>query len=242
MLRVHSLHFAFGKKTILKDISFQVAKTEIVALIGISGSGKTTLFRLIAGLLPSTSGIIEVAGHTTLQRTKSITYLRQEDLLLPWRTVMGNLVLFTELGAKSQKNKFVIQNEALKLLERVGLKGVSNAYPHELSGGMRQRVALARALLQNNPVLLLDEPFCSLDVIIREELYTLIREIRDQYQKTILMVTHDFRDATSLADRVLVLSRGHIVKNLTIDEEIRDNPVALNEITQEIRQTLAASA
>ncbi|MCH9626403.1 MAG: Aliphatic sulfonates import ATP-binding protein SsuB [Chlamydiales bacterium] len=233
MLAIHLLQFAYGEKTILDKLSFSIKKGEIVALIGISGSGKTTLFRLITGLIQPTEGTISLDGEAT--------YMRQEDLLLPWRTVLENLLLFTELGKKLPQKKEVIRAQALALLERVGLEGTAEAYPHTLSGGMRQRVALARSLLQNHPLMLLDEPFASLDVIIREQLYALMREIRDQYSKTIVMVTHDFRDAMALADRILVLSEGKIAADYPVLPEMRQDPVAGSQLIQSIREQLLAA-
>lgn len=233
MLAIHRLQFAYGQKTILDKLSFSVREGEIIALIGISGSGKTTLFRLITGLIQPTAGTISLTGEAT--------YMRQEDLLLPWRTVLENLLLFTELGKKTPQNKEAIQEQARALLKRVGLEGTAQAYPHTLSGGMRQRVALARSLLQNRPLMLLDEPFASLDVIIREQLYALMREIRDQYNKTIVMVTHDFRDAMALADRILVLSEGKIAADYPVLSEMRHDPYTANQLIQNIREQLSVA-
>ncbi len=238
MLEVDSLCFAYGKKPLLDEISFSVSEGEIIALIGISGSGKTTLFRLITGLMKPDSGEIRIAGKPVQQSELLTTYMRQEDMLLPWRTVLSNLLLFTELG----KNKVPPNlNKAHMLLKRIGLEGSAENYPDALSGGMRQRVALARALLQNRPLMLLDEPFASLDVILREQLYALMREIRTQYNKTIVMVTHDFRDAMALADRILVLSGGVIAANCTVTPEMKADPHTSDQLIQHIRELLSAA-
>lgn len=226
MLIIESLNFAYNERSILKEISFTINRGEIVALIGVSGSGKTTLFRLITGLITPSSGKI-TAPPTT--------YMRQEDLLLPWRTVIKNLLLLNELG-KSQKK--ICVNEAYALLKRVGLEGYEESYPHELSGGMRQRVALARSLLQDRPLLLLDEPFASLDVIHREALYALVREMATDYEKTIVMVTHDFRDALQLADRILILSQGQIARDCLVTKEVKKDPRAAEMLIQLIRESL----
>lgn len=201
MLELKDVHFAYDSELLLKGITFKLSPGEIVSLIGSSGSGKTTLFRLITAMISPQRGSIDVEEAAT-------TYMRQEDLLLPWRTVLENLLLIGELGRK----KNALHTQALSYLEQVGLSSSAHLYPHELSGGMRQRVSLARALLQNRPLLLLDEPFGSLDVIIREELYTLLTHLSRKEGKTILLVTHDFRDALSLSDRILVLSHGTITK------------------------------
>lgn len=242
MLEIETLHFAYGEKPILNGVSFSVSDGEIIALIGVSGSGKTTLFRLITGLMEPTHGRILIAGSPARQEGRRLTtYMRQEDLLLPWRTVIGNLLLFTELGKKKDQPKESLVEEAHTLLKRVGLEGCAETYPVALSGGMRQRVSLARALLQNRPLMLLDEPFASLDVIIREQLYRLMREIRDQYKKTIVMVTHDFRDAMALADRILVLSEGIIAANCEVTPEMKGNPQIADRLIQHIRGLLLAA-
>lgn len=222
MLSILDLHFAYPEKQLLKGISFSMHPGEIVALIGMSGSGKTTLFRLITGLLPPLQGEILINGVPRAGSTATLTYMRQEDLLLPWRNCLQNLLLFTELGSKTQK-KGEAEQKALALLAEVGLEGFGQLFPRELSGGMRQRVSLARALLQNRPLLLLDEPFASLDIIHREQLYSLLRRIRDQDGKTILMVTHDFRDALALADRILVLGVGKIVADIPCKKEPKES-------------------
>jgi NitT/TauT family transport system ATP-binding protein len=220
MIHVKEIHFAYGEKKILEGVSFSAAEGEIVALIGISGSGKTTLFRLITGLIPPAQGSILIGGEQLPRGALLTTYMRQDDLLLPWRTVMGNLLLLSELGKKRRSKD--TQEEAALLLKKVGLEGCEDLFPRQLSGGMRQRVALARALLQNRPLMLLDEPFASLDVILREQLYQLLREIRDHYKKTIVMVTHDFRDAMALADRILVLANGQITGNYQLAPTMQD--------------------
>ena len=237
MLLVEDLHFTYGIKTLLDGVTFKADPEEIVALIGVSGSGKTTLFRLITGLICATSGKVVIGGCTSAERIQMTTYMRQEDLLLPWRTVIGNLMLFSELG-KKELPPSELKERASYLLEQVGLSGYENIYPEALSGGMRQRVGLARALLQNRPLMLLDEPFASLDVIIREQLYALLRSIRDQYQKTMVMVTHDFRDAVALADRILILSNGKIAATYLLDPDLRSDPLYSEKLICQIREDL----
>jgi len=230
MLSIKDLHFAYSEKPILQGVDFSVSRGEIVALIGVSGSGKTTLFRLIAGLISPSRGEIEIDACPADKRKERITYMRQEDRLLPWRTVLRNLQLSQELGQRRDASL----EEKMDLLKRVGLKGYEKRYPHELSGGMRQRVTLARALsLHNRPLMLLDEPFASLDVIVREQLYSLLKEIREQDQKTIVMVTHDFRDAMTLADRILILAEGKIVATHSVNTQSPDT------LIQSIRETLS---
>jgi ABC-type nitrate/sulfonate/bicarbonate transport system ATPase subunit len=240
MLHVEDIHFAFGEKKLLKGVSFSAAKGEIIVLIGVSGSGKTTLFRLITGLLSPSQGRIIIGGYHLPKGAPLTTYMRQDDLLLPWRTVMGNLLLFSELG-KKRKDRRTLRDEACLLLKKMGLEGYEGVYPHTLSGGMRHRIALARALLQNRPLMLLDEPFASLDVILREQLYSLLRSIRDQYQKTIVMVTHDFRDAIALADRILVLANGRIIATHALTPTDREQGERLiGQVRAELSDTATA--
>ena len=239
MLHIENLHFAYGTKTILDGVTFSADPGEIIALIGVSGSGKTTLFRLITGLISATTGEVRIGGCSSSERNQMTTYMRQEDLLLPWRTVISNLMLFSELGKKEFQNSD-LRDKASLMLKRVGLGGYEDVYPQTLSGGMRQRVSLARALLQNRPLLLLDEPFASLDVILREQLYALLRNIGDQYQKTIVMVTHDFRDAVALADRILILGNGKIVASYCLDPATRSDPTCSEKLIRQIREELFA--
>lgn len=231
MIYIKDIHFSYKNKKILNGISFTVEEGEIVALVGISGSGKTTLFKIITNM------IIQDKGEILHKKEGDTTYMQQEDLLLPWRNVIDNLLLFTELGP--QNNRKVYYEKALTLLKRVGLAGTQELYPEELSGGMRQRATLARALLQNRPLLLLDEPFASLDLLIREELYKLLLEIRTQYKKTMILVTHDFRDAISIADRILVLQEGKIKESFSIEHSQRKEPLFCNTLSEKIKYSLA---
>lgn len=227
-LELADIHFSYGEKQILCGVELGVAQGDIVSLIGISGSGKTTLFRVIAGLACPERGNIT-------QQEPGVTYMRQDDLLLPWRTVMKNLLLLSELGKEGGS---ATREEALEMLAEVGLVGCEEAYPDELSGGMRQRVALARALLQKKPLLLLDEPFGSLDVPMREELYHLLRQIRTRYGMTILLVTHDFRDALSLSDRICVLMGGRIGATFDLSDDQRSDPYFIEQLSGQIRKAL----
>lgn len=240
MLSIENLHFAYADKKILKGVTLHVSNEEIVSLIGVSGSGKTTLFRLITGLIPSHDQAIKIGEYFLPAGAQHVTYMHQEDLLLPWRTVFSNLMLLSELGQSISKDG--LKEKALLLLNKLGLKGCGELYPHQLSGGMRQRVSLARALLQDRPLLLLDEPFGPLDVIIREELYQLLHLIRKEHKKTILLVTHDFRDAIALSDRILVLGEGKIIAQHCLQDTQRNDPCSIEKMTQTVRQQLISKA
>lgn len=209
MLTIKDVSFAYGEKKVLDRATLSLNKGEIGALIGASGSGKSTLFKVLTGMLPLQSGTIEIQNLPWPQGQSLTTYMMQEDLLLPWRTVIGNMTLVTELGLSPQPKTEVVE-EAHALLEELGLQGSAHLYPEQLSGGMRQRVSLARALLQKRPLLLLDEPFGSLDYAMREQMYTLLKDIQATKHTTILMITHDPRDAESLADRSFFLANGKI--------------------------------
>lgn len=226
MLHVKNAHFSYGPRTILSDLSLSLNAGEIGTLIGSSGSGKSTLFKLVTGLHAPDLGTVQINGHPS--NHSQVSCMMQEDLLLPWRTVVGNITLISEFG----KSKPSPDN----LIEEVGLTTYRDHFPEQLSGGMRQRVALARALLQNKPLLLLDEPFGALDVILREQMYELLRKIRKKYGTTMLMVTHDFRDATSLSDKIFCLSKGKIVKEWAVTDAERANP---NELFHEMREALS---
>ncbi|MBG0788402.1 MAG: ABC transporter ATP-binding protein [Anaerolineaceae bacterium] len=198
---VHALH----------DLSFSLAPNEFVSLIGPSGSGKSTLLRVLAGLIPPTHGDFDV--H---QRQPKVGLVFQQANLMPWRRVIENVGLPLELqGIPSDQ----IKSRAQELIELVGLEGFEQAYPRDLSGGMAQRVAIARSLMQDPDLLLLDEPFGSLDDLTRERMGDELLHIWQASRKTVLMVTHSISEAIYLSDRVLVLSPrpGMIKLDLTID-------------------------
>lgn len=237
MLKISNLCFSYEGKKILQNLSLTLKKGESAALIGASGSGKSTLFKVLTGLLVPQSGSIEIEGHASADKQDLIAYMMQEDLLLPWRSVIRNMTLSAELGATSTPLQ-ELKDEAYILLDSLGLAGCADLFPEELSGGMRQRVSLARALILNRPLLLLDEPFGSLDVVLREQIYAFLRRIQRKAQTAILMVTHDFRDALALADHVFLLRQGRIAHEWSILEEEREDPESSGRLLHEIRQAL----
>lgn len=235
LLKVENLSFSYGQNPILTDVSLELDEGEIAALVGISGSGKSTLFNLIAGIMEPNIGAIYVDDF--LRKSEHISYMMQEDLLLPWRSILGNLTLLSELG-KNLSSKRELEQEALALLKEVGLGGKEYLYPDHLSGGMRQRVSLARALLQKRPLLLLDEPFGPLDINLRDRMYCLLRKIHSTNNTTILLVTHDFHDALSLADSIYHLSEGHICNKWKVTPEIRNDLYALASLQENMKSAL----
>jgi ABC-type nitrate/sulfonate/bicarbonate transport system ATPase subunit len=196
---------SFGPLEVLADIHLQVQTGEIVALIGCSGCGKSTLLNIIAGLDTQDHGICTLAasmnpGSAAQQR---IAYMFQEDRLLPWRTVMNNVALGLEAARVGKAERYALVRDILKL---VGLEKFEDAFPYQLSGGMRSRAALARSLVVEPEVLLLDEPFSKLDSQTRGQMHAELLKIHDLTGMTAIFVTHDVVEAVVLADRVAVFT------------------------------------
>jgi NitT/TauT family transport system ATP-binding protein len=187
----------------LRNIDLEVEQGQFVAVIGRSGCGKSTLLRLVAGLLAPTSGQVIIAGTPVTAPRRDVAMMFQRPALLPWRTVLDNVLLPVEMfGWPRQKHI----RRAGQLLDMVGLAGFLRRLPHELSGGMQQRVALCRALIQQPRVMLMDEPFSALDALSREELSGELQRIHKELTATTVFVTHSIQEAVLLADRVVVLS------------------------------------
>ncbi len=193
----------------LKGISFQVLSGEFVSLVGPSGCGKTTLLRIVGGLLEPENGVVRFDDQVLTEPRHEIGFVFQNPTLMPWRNVLKNVTLPLEVRGNNTEE---YKKRALELLDLVGLLGFESLYPHELSGGMQQRVAIARALIYEPSILLLDEPFGSLDAITRAQMNLELLRIWRATNKTIVMVTHNIQEAIFLADRVLVISArpGHI--------------------------------
>ncbi len=196
----------------LGSVTFSVCPREFVCVLGPSGSGKSTLLMILAGLIPPSSG--EVSFEENKQ--PRIGFVFQQANLMPWRTVQENITLPLEVEKVPAE---IALQKAQELIELVGLDGFETSLPRELSGGMAQRVALARALVHDPDILLLDEPFGSLDALTRERMWTELSRIWQARQKTVIMVTHSISEALFLADRVLVLTArpGKIKLDLAVD-------------------------
>jgi len=215
-LEITGLSKRFGDLEALQSIDMAVEQGEFISVVGPSGCGKTTFLRMVAGLEPATSGTILLDGAPLRGPGHNRGFVFQNDSLLPWRTVLGNALIGPEVsGAVGEKER----SRTLGLLKLVGLGGFEQYYPRQLSGGMRQRVNLARALAIDPDVLLMDEPFASLDAQTREIMQTELLRIWEQGRKTVLFVTHQIDEAVFLSDRVLVFARrpGRLQESITID-------------------------
>jgi ABC-type nitrate/sulfonate/bicarbonate transport system ATPase subunit len=179
-----------------------VAPGEFVSVIGPSGCGKSTLFNVIAGLEQPDAGRVIVDGKDATGRTDPFAYLPQQDLLFPWRTVLDNTTLGLEVAGMKRR---AARERARPLFGPFGLHGFESARPSELSGGMRQRAALLRTVVQDRAVLLLDEPLGALDSLTRTDMQTWLDGVRARFDWTVLLITHDIREAVFLSDRVVVL-------------------------------------
>jgi putative hydroxymethylpyrimidine transport system ATP-binding protein len=220
VLSIKDLSYAFpsegGDKSIFQDIAIDVKPGEFVSVIGASGSGKSTLFKLITGLLEPDGGQIWINGEKSGNRLGKVGYMPQKDLLLPWRTVIDNVLLHLELTKESKQQRMM---EIKEWLSRFGLAGYEKAYPHELSGGMRQRAAFLRTIMTGKDLLLLDEPFGALDSLTKRNMHRWLLELWGDLQKTVLFITHDLEEAILLSDRIYLLpsSERQLVQEIKID-------------------------
>ncbi|OZE20536.1 ABC transporter [Rhodococcus sp. 05-2255-1e] len=191
---ISALRKSFGGKPVLDGVSFGVRPGEFVSIIGPSGSGKSTVFNMLAGLDTPDSGSV---------RVPPCAYMPQKDLLFPWRSVLDNTSLGLEVQGVAKKEA---RARARELFPVFGLDGYESARPSELSGGMRQRAALLRTVVQGRSVLLLDEPLGALDSLTRSDMQAWLQQVWSEFRWTVLMITHDIREAVYLSDRVVVLS------------------------------------
>ncbi|HCA84098.1 MAG TPA: mannosyltransferase [Streptomyces sp.] len=201
-LSLRGLTVSFGDNLIVKDLSLDIAKGEFVTMVGPSGCGKSTTLNAVAGLLGSVPGS-RVSGTAAIGDAVRLAYAFQRDALLPWATAQHNVEVGAELAGMSRSER---PARAKELLNHVGLFGIEDRYPHQLSGGMRQRVSLARALAYEPDLFLLDEPFGALDAFTRMDLQNKLLELWAETQMTMVLVTHDLAEALVLGTKVVVLS------------------------------------
>ena len=248
MLEVTGLTRAYGSHTAIADVSLQVADGELVTIVGPSGCGKSTLLRCLAGLLPPTSGqvVLDGAAVTKVPDRLAVVFQDYSRSLYPWLSVADNVALPLRRNGGGAANHGGVKNgrpdrsrkgrrqSALAALDSVGLAGFADRYPWQLSGGMQQRVAIARALACDPVLLLMDEPFGSMDAQMREDLEDLVLRVRAERDITILLVTHDIDESVYTGDRVLVLSRGpgRVVADMPVDLPAPRDQIATKELPE----------
>jgi NitT/TauT family transport system ATP-binding protein len=216
MLNVSRLTKRFGDLSVLEEFDLCVPRKGFTILIGPSGCGKSTLFNVLTGVIPKNDGIISWLDQPLPHLGMKSAYMQQKDLLLPWFSLMDNALLPARI---SGENMAAASEKASSLFMRLGLAGFEAYFPGEISGGMRQRCALVRTLMFEHELVLLDEPLSALDAITRRSLQALLVLLQSEFDKSILMITHDIEEALVLADEVLVLSRlpMKVLQRFTLD-------------------------
>ena len=218
MLEASGLSVVYGAQTVLRDVSFAVQEHEFVCLVGPSGCGKTTLLRTLAGLTPVSSGTARFKGHSIdgPQTQLAVVFQDYARALLPWRTVSGNVALALEARGIPRNEH---ADRIRPLLEKLRLAAHADKFPSQLSGGMQQRLQIARCLAQEPQVLLMDEPFGSLDAITRQELQDEVSRLAKDERRTVVFVTHDLEEAIYLGDRVIALAAnpGRVAEIVSIE-------------------------
>ncbi len=243
LLRVREVTISYptenGLFTAVEDVTFSVGRGEKFILLGPSGCGKSTLLKSVAGFMPPARGTVELDGRSVSRPGPDRVVVFQEfDQLLPWKTVLGNVVY--PLRVARRMDGATARREAERFLGMVGLDRFADSYPHQLSGGMKQRAAIARSLALDPAMLLMDEPFASLDALTRRKMQEELLTIWEATRKTILFVTHSIQEAVILGDRILILSRGpgrvrRLVDNPAAGQRDTDAALAMQ---REIQETL----
>ena len=211
-------HSRDGSETVaVDDTTVKFSASQFVSIVGPSGCGKSTIMRMIAGLIPPTSGTVVLGGKVVTEPSPAIGIAFQRAVLLPWLSVNKNVALPAELEKRWSKTE--IANRVETLLDMVKLAGIGNRFPSELSGGMQQRVSIARALMTDPDVFLMDEPFGALDALTREHMNDELLTIWERSKATVVFITHDIGEAVYLSDRVLVMATqpGRIIADIPID-------------------------
>ena len=213
-LEIKNLSYSFGDNHILKDINIYVKENEMVAIVGSSGVGKSTLFNLIAGVLKKQSGEITIDGSDDY--IGKVAYMLQKDLLFEHKTIINNVILPLIIAKIDKK---VALEEGRKILKQFNLEKYADKYPKQLSGGKRQRVALIRTYMFKRNIFLLDEAFSALDAITKKELHKWYLNLKNEFNLTTLLITHDIEEAVFLSDRIYILANkpGEIIKEIKIE-------------------------
>jgi NitT/TauT family transport system ATP-binding protein len=244
-LRIRNVRKSFDRLEAIRNISLDIADGEFLSLLGPSGCGKSTLLMMVAGLLRPTTGDITLAGSAVTGPRADVGVVFQSPVLLPWRTVLDNVLLPIELRRLPRSQ---YRARALELLKMAKLEDFADALPRQLSGGMRQRAAICRALIHNPTTLLMDEPFSALDAITRDEMAIELLRIWHANRKTVVFVTHSIREAALLSDRVVVMGRrpATVVDEISIELQ-RPRNIALteedgfNRYVRHLRKSIEAS-
>lgn len=219
-LEIKNLSYSFGDNHILKDINIYVKENEMVAIVGSSGVGKSTLFNLIAGVLKKQSGEIIIDGSDDY--IGKVAYMLQKDLLFEHKTIINNVILPLIIAKIDKK---VALEEGRKILKQFNLEKYADKYPKQLSGGMRQRVALIRTYMFKRNIFLLDEAFSALDAITKKELHKWYLNLKNEFNLTTLLITHDIEEAIFLSNRIYILANkpGEIIKEIKIEIDPNDD-------------------
>ncbi|MFQ3544092.1 ABC transporter ATP-binding protein [Halobacillus rhizosphaerae] len=229
-LSIEGLSKSFENAPVLQDVTFSVNEAEFVSILGPSGSGKSTLFHLIGGLYQPDSGSIYLDSKNVTGKRGKISYMPQSPSLFPWRTILENVLVGGEIVG--QEN----EQEASEMIAAAGLEGYAQAYPHQLSGGMKQRASFIRSLLSPQSLICLDEPFSALDEFTRLEMQKWLLSIWEEHKRSILFVTHNIEEALFLSDRIIVLSnRPAKVKrtfHVPFDRPRKENITLTNEFLE----------
>lgn len=236
-INVCNVSKSLDKLFTLDDISLTVDCQEFVVILGPSGCGKSTLLNIISGLITPDKGRIELGGEDWTGRTGRISYMQQKDLLLPHKNIINNVCIPLLIKGMPKKDA---HQYALKYLQDFGLNGFENYYPQQLSGGMRQRAALLRTYLFTSDIMLLDEPFAGLDAITRRKMQLWLKELCNNYQPSVLFVTHDIDEALLLADAIYVLSPrpAKVQLNIKVPKYTSDSSEELRLTKQKILSIL----
>jgi len=245
LVKLDRVSMAYGRGAAavraIDEVSLGIAEGEFAAVVGPSGCGKSSLLRLISGLHPPLGGTLTVEGKPVTGPVKSVGMAFQNSNLLPWRNALENVLLPLEIvqpyRSSFRREKGNYEEKARNLLNSVGLAGFTEKFPWELSGGMQQRTSICRALIHEPEILMLDEPFGALDAFTREELWGTLRDLQAAQRVTVMLVTHDLREAVFLADTVYVMSSrpGRIVRRCAVDmPRPRDLEVTYTQHFQDI--------
>jgi len=223
MLKAKNITKYYQKQKVIEGINLEIHKGELVCLLGVSGIGKTTLFQILSGLERPDEGSVYLNNEDVTGVTGKMSYMQQKDLLLPFETIVDNVAIPLTLRGVSKKEA---RETALSFFIEFGLEGCERKYPSQLSGGMRQRAALLRSYLFSDQVMLLDEPFNSLDVITKAAMQQWFVQIMKKHGTTVLLITHDVDEAILLSDRIYIMSGspGKITHELSMNGENKDDP------------------